>query len=59
MTGEYTVPASGIILDTAASIIINCCETTLLIVHTRNGDCLSEATSPIIFIMSCNTRVAV
>lgn len=54
MTGKYTIPAAGTILETATAIIIRC-DTTLLIVRTRNGNCLSEATSPIIFIMSCST----
>lgn len=44
--------------QTATSIIIRC-GTTLLIVRMRDGNCLYEAKSPIIVIMSSNTRVAV
>lgn len=39
---------------TTNSIIIRG-DTTLLNVRTRDGNCLSEAASPIIVIMSCNT----
>lgn len=57
MVGKCTIPVAGIILATANSIIIRG-DTTLLIVRTRDDNCLSEAASPIIIIMSCNTRLA-
>lgn len=58
MIGKYIIPAAGTIYETVTTTIIHR-DTNLLIVRTRDGNCLSKATSSIIIIMSCNTRVAV
>jgi hypothetical protein len=59
MFGKYIIPVAGTSYSQTATSIIIRYDTTLLIVRMRDGNCLYEAKSPIIVIMSCNTRVAV